>query len=237
MLISEQAFAQELEILACNFAQEEARRTHRWRGPTHRAMLGALPALLLSNGVYKDNEPVTLYANKVGPFANPSEVYAYYSLPFCPPADCAHSPLGCETKREDLGPLLKGDRPTITKYSLRFKEDMPYKSLCKLDLTETMADRFKASIVDDYYFEMMLDELPIWGYVGELETKSVNFEREYDNSTRCARRAAQFRRAARNSSAPRAIPPRGVAERAPPRAAGTSSSRTSTSRSRTTTTG
>ena len=88
-------------------------------------MLGALPALLLSNGVYKDNEPVTLYANKVGPFANPSEVYAYYSLPFCPPADCAHSPLGCETKREDLGPLLKGDRPTITKYSLRFKEDMP----------------------------------------------------------------------------------------------------------------
>ena len=156
-------------------------------------MLGALPALLLSNGVYKDNEPVTLYANKVGPFANPSEVYAYYSLPFCPPADCAHSPLGCETKREDLGPLLKGDRPTITKYSLRFKEDMPYKSLCKLDLTETMADRFKASIVDDYYFEMMLDELPIWGYVGELETKSVNFEREYDNSTRCARRAAQFR--------------------------------------------
>ena len=110
-------------------------------------MLGALPALLLSNGVYKDNEPVTLYANKVGPFANPSEVYAYYSLPFCPPADCAHSPLGCETKREDLGPLLKGDRPTITKYSLRFKEDMPYKILCKLDLTETMADRFKASSV------------------------------------------------------------------------------------------
>ena len=97
--------------------------------------------------------------------------------------------------------------------------------------------KFQQAIIDDYYFEMMLDELPIWGYVGELETKSVNFEREYDNSTRCARRAAQFRRAARNSSAPRAIPPRGVAERAPPRAAGTSSSRTSTSRSRTTTTG
>lgn len=28
------------------------------------------------------------------------------------------------------------------------------------------------------------DELPIWGYVGELETKSVNFEREFDNTTR-----------------------------------------------------
>ena len=31
--------------------------------------------------------------------------------------------------------------------------------------------RFNSAIVDDYYFEMMMDELPIWGYVGELETK------------------------------------------------------------------
>ena len=29
---------------------------------------------------------------------------------------------------------------------------------------------FRKAILDDYYFEMMLDELPIWGYVGELET-------------------------------------------------------------------
>ena len=33
------------------------------------------------------------------------------------------------------------------------------------------------AIIDDYYFEMLLDELPIWGYVGELETKSVSSER------------------------------------------------------------
>jgi len=30
---------------------------------------------------------------------------------------------------------------------------------------------FETAIVDDYYFEMMLDELPIWGYVGELEAR------------------------------------------------------------------
>ena len=30
----------------------------------------------------------------------------------------------------------------------------------------------------------MLDELPIWGYVGELEAKSVNFARAVDNTTK-----------------------------------------------------
>ena len=52
---------------------------------------------------YESSAPVTLYANKVGPFANPSEVYAFYNLPYCAPAEV-------EIKREDLGPLLKGDR-------------------------------------------------------------------------------------------------------------------------------
>lgn len=44
--------------------------------------------------------------------------------------------------------------------------------------------RFKNAIVDDYYFEMMLDELPIWGYVGELETKAVTERREIDPQAR-----------------------------------------------------
>ena len=38
--------------------------------------------------------------------------------------------------------------------------------------TYTLA-AYEQAVVDDYYFEMLLDELPIWGYVGELETKSV----------------------------------------------------------------
>jgi len=46
--------------------------------------------------------------------------------------------------------------------------------LCKKKLNEKELDGFKRAIVDDYYFEMMLDDLPIWGYVGELETKSID---------------------------------------------------------------
>ena len=51
---------------------------------------------------------------QVGPFANPSEVYAFYSLPYCLPEEIV-------MKREDLGPLLKGDRPTKTNFDILFR--------------------------------------------------------------------------------------------------------------------
>jgi len=118
-----------------------------------------------------------LYANKVGPFANPNEVYNYYKLPYCAPQEL-------EYRREDLGALMKGDRATKTLYQIRFLEDVTARTLCKATLSRDDTARFKAAILDDYYFELMLDELPIWGYVGELEAKSINFARAVDNSTR-----------------------------------------------------
>ena len=38
-----------------------------------------------SEHTYKVHEAVPLYANKVGPFPNPSETYQYFDLPFCRP--------------------------------------------------------------------------------------------------------------------------------------------------------
>ena len=57
---------------------------------------------------------VKMRVAQVGPFANPNEVYAFYSLPYCAPTEI-------ETKRENLGALLKGDRPTKTRYDLKFR--------------------------------------------------------------------------------------------------------------------
>ena len=52
---------------------------------------------------YKPHEPVTVIANKVGPFNNPSETYQYFSLPFCRSA-------GKQKKHHDFGESLVGDR-------------------------------------------------------------------------------------------------------------------------------
>ena len=59
----------------------------------------AMVASATSADAYAKGDEVTLFANKVGPFANPNEVYAYYSLPYCAPS-------GITTRREDLGALL-----------------------------------------------------------------------------------------------------------------------------------
>ncbi len=67
-------------------------------------VMKAVVALLLAglSGVlcgraFEEGAPVKLYANKVGPFSNPSETYQYYDLPFCRPEG------GLEHKPETLG--------------------------------------------------------------------------------------------------------------------------------------
>ncbi|TKY44867.1 Transmembrane 9 superfamily member 3 [Spatholobus suberectus] len=65
---------------------------------------------------YKDGETVPLYANKVGPFHNPSETYRYFDLPFCLPDDW-------KEKKEALGEVLNGDRLVSAPYKLEFQRD------------------------------------------------------------------------------------------------------------------
>ena len=99
-----------------------------------------LSAIVLALGVateYGKGSEVTLYANKVcshvqaqmlhsdscdflsrsDHLQTQASVYAFYNLPYCSPTDI-------EIKREDLGPLLKGDRPTRTLYEIKFRENV-----------------------------------------------------------------------------------------------------------------
>ena len=78
---------------------------------------------------YKVHEKVPLYANKIGPFHNPSETYQHYDLPFCLPAD---TQIGY--KSEDLGEVLEGDRLVGTPYDISFRVDRDNESLCKKTL-------------------------------------------------------------------------------------------------------
>lgn len=66
----------------------------------------------------------------------------------------------------------------------RCSESVSFKSLCKKHLEDSEVSKFRQAIIDDYYFEMMLDELPIWGYVGELETRAKGADVHDANATR-----------------------------------------------------
>ncbi|XP_046560989.1 transmembrane 9 superfamily member 1-like [Haliotis rubra] len=111
---------------------------------------------------YKENEQVQLYVNKVGPYFNPHETYHYYQLPVCRPVKIEHKSL-------TLGEVLDGDRMAVSLYGLNFKRDADKKELCKVMYSETDLNLLRNAIEDLYYFEFVLDDIPIRGFIGHLE--------------------------------------------------------------------
>ncbi|CAN1266630.1 Transmembrane 9 superfamily member 3 [Linum perenne] len=112
---------------------------------------------------YKDGDQVPLYANKVGPFHNPSETYRYFDLPFCFPA--AHM----KEKKEALGEVLNGDRLVSAPYQLDFLREKDSEVVCKKRLSKEEVAQFRAAVKKDYYFQMYYDDLPIWGFIGKVD--------------------------------------------------------------------
>ncbi|CAL9080153.1 unnamed protein product, partial [Musa acuminata var. zebrina] len=68
-----------------------------------------------TNHRYKEGDHVPLFANKAGPFHNPSSTYRYYDLPFCSPA--------CYLKDGSPWEVLSGDRLVDAPCLLNFLEE------------------------------------------------------------------------------------------------------------------
>ncbi|XP_062813130.1 transmembrane 9 superfamily member 1 [Anolis carolinensis] len=115
-----------------------------------------------SEGHYKQGEAVMLYVNKVGPYHNPQETYHYYQLPVCSPDNIRHKSL-------TLGEVLDGDRMAESMYEIRFRENVEKKVLCEKRLSLEEVDRLRQAIEELYYFEFVVDDLPLRGFVGYME--------------------------------------------------------------------
>jgi len=114
---------------------------------------------------YQPHEELKVIANKVGPFNNPSETYEYYSLPFCSKSK--------KKRYDDFGERLTGDRKVASPYEITFLDPVPWRLLCERAFTKRELKLFTKAIENDYYFEMYIDDLPMWGYVGEVEGEDV----------------------------------------------------------------
>ncbi|KAI3869744.1 hypothetical protein MKW98_030925 [Papaver atlanticum] len=125
-----------------------------------------------SSHKYNEREHVPLYANKVGPFHNPSETYRYYDLPFCAPENV-------KDKREDLGEVLNGDRLVDAPYALNFRVDKQSETLCRKKLTKEEVAQLRTAVLKDYYFQMYYDDLPFWGFLGKVERENKMDPSEY----------------------------------------------------------
>ncbi|KAL2252566.1 transmembrane 9 superfamily member 2 [Sesamum indicum] len=128
--------------------------------------------LVRSDHTFKAGDPVPLYANKVGPFHNPSETYRYFDLPFCFPAHM-------KEKKEALGEVLNGDRLVSAPYTLDFLQDKSSEVVCNKKLDKNEVAQFRSAVAKDYYFQMYFDDLPIWGFLGKVEKEEKSDPSEY----------------------------------------------------------
>lgn len=127
-------------------------------------MVAALGAVFASESdhKYRASDPVTLWVNKVGPYNNPQETYNYYSLPFCKPRNNPTHKWG------GLGEVLGGNELIDSQVDIKFGKNIEKGPICTIELDDTKVKQLKEAIENAYWFEFFMDDLPLWGFVGEI---------------------------------------------------------------------
>ena len=115
---------------------------------------------------YTQNEEVTLWVNKVGPYHNPQETYPYFSLPYCVPEKMMVSGKAIKHKWDGIGSLLEGNDLFDSGLHVKFRED--YSGVyCKSKLQQDDVDDFVYAVENHYWFQL---------YFGvDLVVVSLNF--------------------------------------------------------------
>lgn len=90
---------------------------------------------------------------QIRPYANPTETYQYYKLPFCKPKER-------QWDDHDLGELLTGSRKVVTDYRFYFGVDQTYAQLCRLQMTPDTMKAFTDAVDEDYEISFLLITCP-----------------------------------------------------------------------------
>lgn len=119
---------------------------------------------------YNDREEVVLWMNTVGPYHNRQETYAYFSLPFCvgPKETISHY-------HETLGEALQGVELEHSGLGFEFKADLGKTQYCDITLTEEKLKALVYAVKNHYWYQMYIDDLPIWGIVGEVDDSNDGY--------------------------------------------------------------
>jgi len=108
--------------------------------------------------------------NTVGPYHNRQETYGYFSLPFCagPKESISHY-------HETLGEALQGTELEFSGLQIEFNADIARTEYCQVQLNEEKQKAFLYAVKNHYWYQMYLDDLPIWGIVGEIDEKDQTY--------------------------------------------------------------
>lgn len=125
------------------------------------------------------------------PFSNPTETYRYYSLPFCHEHSTEEEEdeaaqeenidlpgrgskrLGAQRHRQRLGESIVGDRRETSPYEVSYGDSVEWRLLCKKRMLPGDLDALKEAIHNNYFFEMFVEDLPMWGYIGDVDNEDL----------------------------------------------------------------
>ena len=113
---------------------------------------------------YEDNEEVIFWMNTIGPYHNRQETYDYYSLPFCK----GSSEKSHIRPHENIGDALQGVELVFTGLDVAFKTEVPATNYCEVEINEKNHEQLVHAIDNHYWYQAYIDDLPIWGIVGEI---------------------------------------------------------------------
>ncbi|KAG2172675.1 hypothetical protein INT43_000022, partial [Umbelopsis isabellina] len=116
------------------------------------------------NHVYDSKEEVVVWMNTIGPLNNWQETYDYYQLPFC------HGDSPVQHHHETLGEALQGMDLINSGIPMSYLTSADHELICKTTLHHREIDLFKYAIHNNYWYQMFIDDLPLWGYVGRIQS-------------------------------------------------------------------
>ncbi|PAV82301.1 hypothetical protein WR25_07250 [Diploscapter pachys] len=114
--------------------------------------------------LYEVDEEVVLWMNTVGPYSNRQETYTYFSLPFCRGVKKTISHY-----HETMGESLLGVELDFSGFDIKFRTNTAKTVYCSVTLSQEDYKTFVYAIRNSYYYQMYLDDMPIWGMIGETD--------------------------------------------------------------------
>ncbi|CAG8652436.1 14263_t:CDS:10, partial [Gigaspora rosea] len=115
---------------------------------------------------YESEEDVIIWVNTVGPKSNRQETYEYFQLPYCQGDHVS------EHHHETLGEALLGMELVNSGIGMRFLINEENVTICDKGLTAKDVNLFRYAVSNNYWYQLFLDELPVWGFVGEFDSNT-----------------------------------------------------------------
>mmetsp|Transcript_105213 Transcript_105213/g.280086 ORF Transcript_105213/g.280086 Transcript_105213/m.280086 type:complete len:646 (-) Transcript_105213:109-2046(-) len=177
-------------MVSCSSLRFVAKPKHAGHSPARRqlalqdcilatvALLVTLPRAAVAGKDthrYKTSEDVVVWTDKVGPYNNPQETYNYHTLGLC---ELDGDDIEVQQGELSIGEALEGHEFfSSPRLKIQFGKEVAGARVCSMVLTAEKARALSGMVHDNYWYQLYLDDLPIWAFVGEHSRFGVDVSR------------------------------------------------------------